>query len=150
MELYFVIALAACAVLLDYLKQRLTPLAYWEEDENMPQALRAMSLFNSEFKVKWRGIKGVIDQAYIDLSGRLVLLDTKTRQDNVVKSDDILQLSLYRVLLMGSKNVQISTQGYVRVVYYPFNTPDMKVQYHSVRLFSTEEVCRRYGLPSPT
>lgn len=74
----------------------------WWKSENMPYELRSATLFLSEQDISTTQpvpMHGRVDQVYKAKNGVLIPLDTKLRQVNHIYESDIIQLSVYRVIL---------------------------------------------------
>lgn len=59
---------------------------------------------------------GRVDQVYQTKNGVLIPLDTKLRQVNHIYESDIIQLSVYRVILSHKYKAPVAKYGYVRTV----------------------------------
>lgn len=93
----------------------------WQYYENMPQALRSATVFLNEEEVSTRlpvPLHGIADQVFKTSRGKLIVVDTKTRENFRVYTSDIIQLSVYGLILSVKYQGQhkVSPHGYVRVV----------------------------------
>lgn len=83
---------------------------------------------------------GRVDQVYQTKRGILIPLDTKLRQINHIYESDIIQLSVYQVILSHKYKVPVAKYGYVRTVV---ETADGdKVRYIKTTLLSEKEVVK--------
>lgn len=108
--------------------------------EKMPTELIEAQLVHSEHYIrtfKPRKMHGALDQLYRLVTGFHVLVDTKTRDKHRIYRKDIVQLSIYRVILekMGYK---MERYAYFRVV-----TPN-GVEYMQADLLTEETVVLEY------
>lgn len=95
----------------------------WWEQENMPRELRGATLFLNEQDISTTepvALHGRVDQVFKTAKGVLVPVDTKTRGSTCIFKSDIIQLSVYRVILEAKFGSQykVSKRGYVRVVIH--------------------------------
>ncbi|WP_249554615.1 hypothetical protein [Shewanella sp. 8A] len=115
----------------------------WWKSENMPPELRSATLFLSEQDVSTTlpvPMHGRVDQVYQTKRGILIPLDTKLRQINHIYESDIIQLSVYQVILSHKYKVPVAKYGYVRTVV---ETADGdKVRYIKTTLLSEKEVVK--------
>lgn len=93
----------------------------WWDKENMPRELRGATLFLNEQDISTTepvAMHGRVDQVFKTRKAVLVPVDTKTRSSTCIFKSDIIQLSVYRVLLERKYGSQykVSKKGYVRVV----------------------------------
>lgn len=112
----------------------------WILTEKMPKELSNAKLVVSEkyfSTVKPRKIHGAVDQLYKVANGFHVILDSKTRSRKVVYKKDIVQLSVYKVLL-ESNGYKVHPYAYFRVV-----TPD-GVEYIKKELLTEAETIAEY------
>lgn len=108
--------------------------------ESMPQDLQEGRLIASEHFITTdapRKMHGALDQLYRLKTDQCVLSDTKTRPQPRVYRKDIVQLSVYRVILQR-KGYQMADYGYVRLV-----TPE-GVTYKKANLLSEAETVQEY------
>ena len=108
--------------------------------ERMPQELQEARLIASEHFITTdepRKMHGALDQLYRLKTNACVLSDTKTRPQPRVYRKDIVQLSVYRVILQR-KGYQMADHAYVRIV-----TPE-GISYKPVSLLSEEETVQEY------
>lgn len=94
----------------------------WQRAETMPLELRTAELLLSECPV-WTytplPLHGVPDQVYEALNGDLIVVDTKARRAPRVYLSDIVQLSVYGVILRHTRFAPVASRtvrpyGYVR------------------------------------
>lgn len=93
----------------------------WWRKEGMPLELRNSTLFLNEAAISTREpvpLHGQTDQVFLTDKGKLVPVDTKTRDVFQVYESDIIQLSVYAVILSRryAGTYRVSRTGYVRVV----------------------------------
>ena len=108
----------------------------WERRERRPMALRQGRLFMSEREIRSRHpvpLVGRPDQVYRLSDGTLCVVDTKRRNTARVYAADVLQLSVYGVILRALHH-RVSDAAFVRVV-----TPQ-GIEYVPVTLYTTEAV----------
>lgn len=108
----------------------------WERRERRPATLRQGRLLMSEREIRSRHpvpLVGRPDQVYRLSDGALCVVDTKRRNTARVYAADVLQLSVYGVILRGLRH-RVSDVGFVRVV-----TP-LRIEYVPVTLYTTEAV----------
>ena len=104
--------------------------------ERMPAELSEGQLIRSEHYIRTevpRKMHGTLDQLYRVLSGLHVLVDSKTRDKHQVFMKDIVQVSVYRIILIRT-GVRMADYAYFRVV-----TPD-GVEYHKRTLLDEAQV----------
>lgn len=109
----------------------------WFEEENLPLILRNAAVVMNERPISIEQpvkLSGRVDQVYQTPTGVLIPVDTKTRKTHTVYSSDIVQLSLYAMILMYTVDSRVSRTGYVRTVVR--NDIHRTVRYHPVRLIS--------------
>lgn len=115
----------------------------WWKSENMPYELRSATLFLSEQDISTTQpvpMHGRVDQVYQTKNGVLIPLDTKLRQVNHIYESDIIQLSVYRVILSHKYKAPVAKYGYVRTVV---ETADGdRVRYIKTNLLSEKEVVK--------
>lgn len=113
----------------------------WILAENMPQELRTAKLVASEkyfSTARPRKMHGTLDQLYrLMKSDEHVLLDSKTRVRWVVYKKDIVQLSVYRLILQRN-GFKVADYAYSRIV-----TPH-GVKYMASKLLSEQETIAEY------
>jgi hypothetical protein len=93
--------------------------ADWMDRDGMPLELRLATLVMSESAIRTQlpiPLHGIPDQVFRTWTGKLVPVDTKLRQFAKVHTSDIIQLSVYRVILRHSQQQPVAHYGYVRVV----------------------------------
>lgn len=115
----------------------------WWERENMPRELRGATLFLNEQDISTTepvALHGRVDQVFRTIKGVLVPVDTKTRDTTCIFKSDIIQLSVYRVILEARYGSQykVSRRGYVRVVIQ--SGEEECVRYMPVDLLSNRRV----------
>lgn len=120
----------------------------WIIAENMPQELRDAKLIASEkyySTARPRKMHGVVDQLYRLASKKTVIVDSKTRGKWVVYKKDIVQLSVY-CLILKRKGYEVSDYAYFRVVTpkgikyikeYLLGEEDTVAEYDNARLVVT-------------
>lgn len=101
--------------------REMNELRRWWERENMPRELRGATLFLNEQEISATepvALHGRVDQVFKTRNDVLVPVDTKTRRSTCIFKSDIIQLSVYRVILERKFGHQykVSKRGYVRVV----------------------------------
>lgn len=117
---------------------------FWSQRENLPEELKTAKLFMSEQDISCRSpaLHGTPDQVFETADGRLIPVDTKTRQHNRVYKSDVIQLSVYRTILSKKYSTRnIAEYGYVRLVV---DNPayGRKIRYAKVMLMSESEIVR--------
>lgn len=98
----------------------------WLDFEQMPKELEAGSLVIAEELISTLTpvpLRGRPDAVYLNNKGWLVPVETKVRSRAVVRLRDIVQLSVYRVMLerggWGDRyDATIAPYGYVRLVVH--------------------------------
>lgn len=108
--------------------------------ERMPAELSEGQLIRSEHYIRTevpRKMHGTLDQLYRVLSGLHVLVDSKTRDKHQVFMKDIVQVSVYRVILIRT-GVRMADYAYFRVV-----TPD-GIEYHKRTLLDEAQVIEEF------
>lgn len=121
--------------------RRLGRALHWWRQENMPTELRRAALYLCEEDISTRtpvALHGRPDQVYRTADNTLVLLDTKARKAHRVFPSDIIQLSVYRVILAHSQPLAVAPHGYIRTVVQ--TTQGEEVRYHKTMLLSTREI----------
>lgn len=101
--------------------RKMNAIEMWWESENMPRELRGATLFLNEQDISTTepaALHGRVDQVFKTVKEVLVPVDTKTRGSTCIFKSDIIQLSVYRVILEAKYGSQykVSRRGYVRVV----------------------------------
>jgi hypothetical protein len=102
-------------------KRKTQVIQRWWNKENMPRKLRGASLFMNESDISTctpMALHGRVDQVFKTKSNVLIPVDTKTRDSVRVYKSDIIQLSVYQLILKkiyGTK-FKISNEGYIRIV----------------------------------
>lgn len=108
--------------------------------ERMPTELSDGQLIRSEYYIRTevpRKMHGTLDQLYRVMSGLHVLVDSKTRDKHQVFLKDIVQVSVYRVILTRI-GMKMADYAYFRVV-----TPD-GVQYIKRNLLNEAQVIEEF------
>ena len=108
--------------------------------EKMPRELSEARLIHSEHYIRTllpRKMHGTLDQLYRLASGLHVLVDSKTRDKHQVYKKDIVQISIYKVIL-SRNGMNVADYAYFRVV-----TP-AGVEYIKQNLLTEEEVIKEY------
>lgn len=128
--------------LTDYWRRKTTDDAgRWYEEERMPTELRNAVIFMNEQALSLSSpvrLSGRVDQVYLLPSGLLVPVDTKVRERHRVYDSDIMQLSMYAMILAHTSGRRVSNAGYVRTVIRTERARD--VRYHLVRLHSDKVI----------
>lgn len=112
----------------------------WILKENLPAELKASRLVASEQYIETvtpRKLHGTLDQLYLNMERFFVLVDSKTRSNSHVYLYDIIQLSVYKVILERNGR-KVADYAYVRVV------TEAGVSYIKKDLLSEQEVVRRH------
>lgn len=120
--------------------------AGWMDRESMPLVLRLAKLVMSESAIRTQQpipLHGIPDQLFRTWTGKLVPVDTKLRQVPQVHTSDIVQLSVYRVILRHSQQHPVAHYGYVRIVTKRANGTT-RTRYVRRRLMSERAVVARY------
>lgn len=108
--------------------------------ERMPTELADGQLIRSEHYIRTevpRKMHGTLDQLYRVLSGLHVLVDSKTRDKHQVFLKDIVQVSVYRVIL-SRIGLKMADYAYFRVV-----TPE-GVEYLKRKLLDEAQVIEEF------
>jgi len=90
----------------------------WERSENRPQQLLSSRLYMSEQLIRTRHpvpLSGRVDQVYRLADGDLCIVDTKRRRIPRVYFYDVIQGSVYALILL-SKGFTVSPVAFVRQV----------------------------------
>lgn len=116
----------------------------WQHYENMPRALRTATVFLNEEEVSTRlpvPLHGITDQVFKTGRDKLIVVDTKTREQFRVYTSDIIQLSVYGLILSVKHQGKfaVSPHGYVRVVVDAGGAKE-QVRYIRVKLLPESEV----------
>lgn len=120
----------------------------WFEDERMPAMLRNAVLYMNEKSISMAKpvhLEGRVDQVYLLESGMLMPVDTKTRDRHVVYDSDIMQLSMYAMILAYTTNRTVCDAGFVRTVIRTEQSRD--VRYHFVRLLPESAIVQAMNKP---
>ncbi|WP_432784862.1 PD-(D/E)XK nuclease family protein [Oligella sp. MSHR50489EDL] len=113
------------------------------EGENLPEIFQQSTLFLNEEDISCQkplNLYGRVDQVFKTPDGTLILLDTKTRPNHQLHSDDILQLSVYAMILKnGNYGHPVHNFGFIRTVVKkePYQRT---VKYFYVKLYSENEI----------
>lgn len=114
----------------------------WHRAEAMPGELRTAELVLSECPI-WTytplPLQGVPDQVYEALNGDLILVDTKNRRVPRVYFSDIVQLSVYRLILRHTRFAPVAGRS-VRGYAYVRCQWGRAVQYLPAQLLADEQV----------
>jgi len=128
-------------------KRGISDAVAWWDSEGMPDELRNATLFLSEENISTTNpmpMHGRVDQVYKTknsfLGCLLIPVETKFRKKNQTYDSDIIQLSVYRVILSHQYKAPVAKYGYVRTVTKE-NGKD-NVCYHRENLLSEEEVVK--------
>lgn len=106
----------------------------------LPDILEGATLFKNEENLRIYdpiNLSGRPDQVWKSKSEKLVIVDTKVRQNNQVYESDRIQLSAYAVMLKNhplSKNMEVHPVGYIR------RHTSGGGQYIAVQLYPEEKV----------
>lgn len=126
------------------LKARQQTQQQWWDKERMPEELRGARLFMNEEDIRAFEpvpLHGRVDQVFETRNGVLVPVDTKTRKYFRVYDSDIIQLSVYRLILekMYGNRHTVSQHGYIRAVVLSEHGKE-NIRYLRVRLLSEGEI----------
>lgn len=114
--------------------------AEWEASERRPALLRKARLVMSEKPIRCRQpvpLHGRVDQVYALKSGELCIVDTKARRIPRVYPSDIIQGSVYAMILRNTGHT-IHGTAYVR------QTWEGRIRYLPYELLSDEQVIQLY------
>jgi hypothetical protein len=119
----------------------------WWKKEGMPSELRGATLFLNEQEIRTDlpvPMHGRVDQVFKTPRGVLVPVDTKCRDSGCVFKSDIIQLSVYRVILQHRYGSQytVSGTGYVRAVTRMGQV--QRIRYLPVRLLPERRVVKMW------
>lgn len=136
-------AVVAIALLDVVLRTVLGSSVWWSTEDNMPVRLMLSTLYLSEAPLSTQSpipLHGTPDQVFLSRRGQLLLVDTKVRGRHRVDQADIIQLSVYRVILAHTQGSRpVARFGYIRTVTP--NAPSRhRVRYHKVRLLPERTV----------
>ncbi|WP_024608518.1 PD-(D/E)XK nuclease family protein [Pseudoalteromonas sp. TAB23] len=131
--------------------QKIKAIYSWWNKENMPRNLRGASLFLNECDLSTQTpipLHGRVDQVFKTKSNTLIPVDTKTRKSFSIYKSDIIQLSVYQVILKQKYGVKykVSNVGYVRVVVQ--SGVNEIIRYIPVKLITEKHISnlwRRYN-----
>lgn len=101
-----------------YAKSRKTPSSTPNEADRIPVELQGAKCVMSEQNISVRkptALHGRVDQVFEMKNGRWVVVDTKRRNYNRVFPSDIVQLTVYAVILANNGH-PVVPYGYVRLV----------------------------------
>src|SRR5690554_6838182 len=90
----------------------------WHKQEKMPLDLKLGTVFMNETPIRMDSpiaINGRVDQVYLTRENKLVPVDTKSRGRHRVYDSDILQVSIYALILSQSYE-NVARHGYIRTV----------------------------------
>lgn len=124
----------------DHQKVKAGKLNPWANTERLPWELRDAALFLNERDIATSSpvaLHGRPDQVLRLRDQSLVILDTKTRDYVYVHLSDVIQLSVY-ALILSANGYKVRPYGYVRVVLR--NTETREVTYVKVRLLKKRRV----------
>ena len=122
----------------------------WLQKENMPDDLYNSKLFLSEEQITTNtpiALHGRVDQVFKTDDDLLIPIETKTRKYHRIYSSDIIQLSVYRILLTQKYNYPVANYGYVRTVVINNTTKEKNVRYTKRALLDDSymiDLWRRY------
>ena len=109
------IALAVLAVLGRLLWRRRARLAEWRQ---RPDALRDAQLLSVEAEYRSKGARPIVarvDRAYRLPSGRVTLMELKTRSTVAVLPSDVIQLSAQRIALEDELGLPVTDEAFVLI-----------------------------------
>lgn len=136
--IYAIALLAAIELIRRY---RLKDIFGFFYSEDMPKSLEDAEVVLSEQDIYTRypvPMHGRVDQLYETVNG-FVLVDTKrSYQFREVTESDIIQLSVYRTILLN-KGYAVSREAYIRNV-----TNGRRIRYISIELYSSKYVVDLY------
>lgn len=118
---------------------------YYElmDEEKFPSILKNSDLFLNEAEINCvnpQKMHGRVDQVFKTPHDLLVIVDTKTRNQHRVYDRDIMQLSLYAMILRnGNYGHRVASQGYIRTVVTQKNNLKT-VNYFLVNLYTDEQI----------
>lgn len=145
-NIFTLIVVPLAVALINYWSDiRLSGLFSWWRKENMPAELRNASIFLNEADIacSWPvPLHGRVDQVFKNRLGKLVPLDTKSRSKDEIYKEDVIQLSVYRLILSQQFSEQVCDYGYVRLVVCA--NGQRRIRYVKVRLLSQKEVITLY------
>jgi hypothetical protein len=127
-------------------QSKLHQLGQWSAQENMPWELRRAALFASEQPLQCETpvpLSGIPDQIYRTLFGRLILVDSKTRSRAVVYEADIVQLSVYRMIIENTSQAPFAGRRVKTHAYIRLSTPE-EVCYQRVSLLDNTVIIDHY------
>lgn len=119
----------------------------WWRRERMPRELRTATVFLSEQNICALSpvpLHGRVDQVFRTAKGTLIPVDTKTRHAFRIYASDIIQLSVYGLILkteFGTRH-PIADYGYVRVVVDAGSIGREQVRYLRVKLMRQNKLIR--------
>lgn len=90
----------------------------WSELERMPRELQTSTLFMNEQSISMNApvpYHGKVDQVFKTSNGRLIIVDTKSRDSETLFTSDIYQMSVYRFILSRRYGSAVSMYGYLRI-----------------------------------
>ncbi|CAM5563231.1 hypothetical protein [Eoetvoesiella caeni] len=117
--------------------------AGWFQAENMPKELRRSQIVMNEQTISMLqpvALQGKVDQVYLSPAGVLILVDSKTRDRHRVYYSDIMQISMYAMILAHTTGRRVSNRGYIRTVLR--NEVSRVVRFHPVRLLPDNVIIR--------
>lgn len=126
---------------------RVTKRMIWLHEEDMPRVLQNSTIFLNEQEVSIESpirLHGRVDQVYRTAGDMLIPVDTKTRDRFCVYRSDIIQLSVYGMILryMNAGRYKVSGTGYIRVVIVQNNGE--RIKYMPVKLLPDKDIIALY------
>lgn len=107
----------------------------WQNRENMPHILRCAYLaLNERELIDTSGKRVRVDQVFRSWSGRLIVVDSKTRKRHAVYSSDIEQVTNYANALNKVYNQKVASFAFIRTVVHVNNGAGCSVKYIKVKL----------------
>lgn len=143
-SIYIVVLIVlSVLVLIGHTYERRERKRRWIIKERLPEEIKNARLIGSEQYISTdvpRKMHGTYDQLFINTIGKRFLTDTKTREYPTVYWKDVVQISVYNVILRR-KGFQMADYCYFRIV-----TTDGVVHYVKTQLLTEEEVVREYDI----
>lgn len=107
----------------------------WQSQENMPYILRCATLALNERELLDRaGNRVRVDQVFRSWGGNLIVVDSKTRKQHVVYSNDREQVAKYAETLDKVYNQKVASFAYIRTVVHVNNGAGRSVKYIKLKL----------------
>lgn len=117
----------------------------WLANEKLPAELKSAVIYMNETEIIDRdGGKGRVDQVFLTADKRLIIVDSKTRNQHRVYQSDIDQVSRYALALNKSEPYLISAYCYIRTVI--IRAASKSVYYHRVRIKTTAALRKKASL----